>query len=105
MSTSDEPEGLDNVYDDIKGVADITPVDELFSNVAYYLQNFKLSSQGSVKECLARVPLAWEEAQGAIDHMEQLDGSSPIQPVHDHLRGMLLPRRSSSQNRDYTPDF
>ena len=88
MSTFDGHEWLFNFYAGAKRIAGITPV-----------HNFKQSSREYVKEYMDRESLVWEEAQGATAHMYQLDDISSVHPVHDHMRGMLLLRRTSTNFR------
>ena len=49
--------------------------------------------------------MVWEEVQEAIAQMDQKEDATTIEPVHDHLRGMLLLGRSHIQPRDYPMIF
>ena len=92
---------LERYFAEIKKMSGITPVDELFASFTHYLTIFKQHSQESVREYVEREAKSWEEVQEAtasMDGSEEIDGQ---QPLHDHLRGMLLLRRSVIQDRDY----
>ena len=79
----------------------ITPVGELFTSFTYYLNTFKQGPQESIREYVEREAKIWEQVQESVAQMDDTEDVEDQQPIHDHLRGMLLLRRSSIQSRDY----
>ena len=101
MSIFDGPDGLTRFYAEIKKMAGIAPVDELYSTMSFSMRTFKPSPQESVKGYVDRESMVWEEVQEAIAQMDQKEDATTIEPVHDHLRDMLLLGRSHIQPRAY----
>ena len=75
MADYDGSGGLDRFFAEIKKVAGVAPVDELFSSFTYYLTTFKQGPHDSIREYVEGEAETWEQVQEAV---AQMDGSDNI---------------------------
>eukprot|EP00974_Lingulodinium_polyedra_P048230 4629980-Lingulodinium_polyedra.AAC.1 len=70
-------------------MAGAQPVDELYTEINFYVQSFRQRNSETVKEYVDREELVWDRLRDAIRVPNGSDPETDVGPLHAQLRGFL----------------